>query len=85
MHVDTRIADVEVCFNHIEVAQTTSSPEQFLEARGEARKGYDEVLAKRPRFKFADHKALALDIRLAQLKARLKLLGMNQAISYYAP
>ncbi|HTZ59644.1 MAG TPA: hypothetical protein VMB49_16165 [Acidobacteriaceae bacterium] len=71
------LQDADLALTFLDLAETAQDGSRRKKAAGDARRAYQVILQKRPRFSFSDVEARVLDIKLARIKAHLKRLGQR--------
>jgi hypothetical protein len=74
--VKVLLTDANVALTFMDIAETSTDETQRKQATRHARLAYHILRQKRPQFSFADSTARELDVRLEQLRIRLKRIGL---------
>jgi hypothetical protein len=71
-HLESLLAEVEGALVSIELAETAEDESRRAQALRDARRALHAIRLQRPHFTFSDMDAVALDVKLEVLSARLR-------------
>lgn len=73
--VNLLLTDVDIALTYINIADTSKTESRAKQAVRDARRAYDVICEKRPRFYFSEQEAHELERKLVKLKDGLKRHG----------
>jgi hypothetical protein len=69
------LTDADVALTFVGLAETTGDESHRKQAVQDARRAYHDIVRKRPQFSLANWEAHTLDLKLEQIRTRIKRLG----------
>jgi hypothetical protein len=75
--VEWMLKSADVALTFVAIAETTKDESHRNKAVQDARRAYHGICQRRPQLTFADMETRALDMKLEQLKSRLRQIGLQ--------